>query len=160
MEGKPIQGIAFARQVTKQEAEIAGVPISTRISISGKTGNVEFWKSIELCKTGWFKCIRHFIDMRLQLEAGRKLMEFWGDNQSRESPGLESPKKVTGYFCRCEPVTYDEHGNLVMDVGSDEANANWMASARLLNRAQQGDSEAARELERRFNTPMWFWVDD
>jgi hypothetical protein len=160
MEGKPFQGIAYARQVTEREAEIAGVPISTQISISGKIGKVEFWESIELCKTGWFKCIRHFIDMRLQLEAGRKLLEFWGNNQSRGQHDLESRAKVTGYFCRCEPVTYDEHGNLVMDVGSDEANADWMASARLLKRAQQGNEDAARELERRENTPMWFWVDD
>ena len=56
---------------------------------------------------------------------------------------------------RVEPVEYDEEGNLVYNLNSDLANDDWIRAARLKRKAEQGNEEAAKELERMENTRMY-----
>ena len=57
---------------------------------------------------------------------------------------------------KCEPISYDEDGNLVLDFSADAANADWIRAARLQKRADDGDDKAAKELEKLENTHMHY----
>ncbi|GEM_PF-3091875 len=48
----------------------------------------------------------------------------------------------------------DENGETVYNIDADAANADWIRAARLKRKAEQGDEEAAKELEKRQNTKM------
>jgi hypothetical protein len=49
----------------------------------------------------------------------------------------------------------DEDGNEVWDLEADEASGDWIRAARLARLAEQGDAQAAAELERRMNAPLY-----
>ena len=61
---------------------------------------------------------------------------------------------------KVEPITRDEDGTLVLNPDADALNADWLSSARLQRRADQGDEEAIKELERRGSTPLYVRADD
>ena len=56
---------------------------------------------------------------------------------------------------RAKAIKQTKDGDLVFCPESDAMNADWIRSARLMKRAQAGDKEAAKELERLENTPMY-----
>lgn len=51
-------------------------------------------------------------------------------------------------------LTRDENGVLIVNVAAMESNGDWIRAARLARRAEEGDQEAAQELERMDQTPM------
>jgi hypothetical protein len=61
---------------------------------------------------------------------------------------------------KIEPVYIDEDGTLVVNVCCDEANSDWIRSARLANAARKGDKAAQAGLHRMSATPMMEEVDD
>ena len=56
---------------------------------------------------------------------------------------------------KVEPFFYKDDGTLVINMDSTELDADWLRAARLQEKADRGDVEAARELERMANTPMY-----
>ena len=43
---------------------------------------------------------------------------------------------------------------VIINLDADEANLDWIRAARLMVKAEEGDKEAEKELERRMNTPV------
>lgn len=54
-----------------------------------------------------------------------------------------------------QPIEYDKDGNVVnINLAADAANDDWMRAGRLKQKADQGDKEAAKELEQLEQTGM------
>lgn len=53
------------------------------------------------------------------------------------------------------PFYYDKDGVLNINMSATEADADWLLAARLAEKAEKGDVEAQRELERMMKAPMY-----
>jgi len=49
----------------------------------------------------------------------------------------------------------EHYDHIVLNIDCDEANADWLRASRLKKKAEQGDKEAAKELNRMHNTKMY-----
>ncbi len=60
---------------------------------------------------------------------------------------------------KVKPVEWDKNGEPIFNLSADAANDDWIRAARLKRRAEEGDEEARKELERLENTPMYRYRD-
>jgi len=57
-------------------------------------------------------------------------------------------------FKRIRAVDTEKNGTLVLNLASTAADDDWIRAARLARKAEEGDEEAAKELECLRETPM------
>ena len=55
---------------------------------------------------------------------------------------------------KIKPITTDEDGNKVFNLAADAANDDWIRAARLQRKADAGDEEAQKKLDKLKNTDM------
>ena len=58
-------------------------------------------------------------------------------------------------FKKVVPFYYDKDGVLNINMSANEADADWLFAARLAEKAEKGDVEAQKELERMMKAPMY-----
>ena len=57
---------------------------------------------------------------------------------------------------KAKHIVYNPDGSLTLDPFADAANADWIRAARLKSKADAGDKEAAAELKRLEETPLYY----
>ena len=65
-------------------------------------------------------------------------------------------KRKKGVFITIE----DEDGNIIQEIPMTAASEDWIRAGRLRKKAEEGDQEAAEELRRMENTPMYYFEED
>ena len=57
-------------------------------------------------------------------------------------------------------TTEDEDGNIIEEIPMTAASDDWIRAGRLRKKAEEGDKEAAEELRKMENTPMYYYEED
>ena len=55
---------------------------------------------------------------------------------------------------------YDDDGNIIEEIPMTAADDDWIRAGRLRKKAEEGDKEAAEELRKMENTPMYYYEED